>query len=167
MTLVDKIDAYGERKIAEEIEATVAKDRRVCEMIEEIKDLEPRIRVLVDVGNACIRNCIPIEKKGSTQSYETHQFVSNGWSHLTGLILEGPHGELTSLERMKNQTTVVGVGKIGGGACDFNLEVLCNDEGGIDVKVSGDAEYVLNKFLSEFDAFEAKFTEYVEGYISK
>lgn len=119
---------------------------------ESIRKLKQRIDKLLEVGNACLENNIPIEVSTfpSRESYDTHQFVSNGWSHLVGFIIERDPDT-------KIQLPLTKVGKIGGGVRNYNLTT-----DGINIDVSGNVEYVLKKFLDDFDTFETEFYKYVD-----
>lgn len=152
MSRVDNIVRFAQKKEKEQIEKETAKLNRIEEYKKRIKALKPRIDELLEVGNACVVHGISLEGKewGGYEGYDTHQFISNGWSHLCGFIRE------------YNQTTrkpmpFTKVGKIGGGACNYNLTT-----NGITINVSGDVEYVLKKFLDDFDTFETEFYKYVD-----
>lgn len=152
MSRIDNIMNFAQRKETERTEREMAKLNRIEEYKERIRALKPRIDELLEVGNACVTHGIAIEGKafGGHEGYDTHQFISNSWSHLVGFVRE------------YNQTTrkpmpFTKVGKIGGGACDYNLIT-----DGVTIDVSGDVEYVLKKFLDNFDTFETEFYNYVD-----
>lgn len=152
MSRIDNIMNFAQRKEIEQAEKEMAKLNRIEEYKERIRALKPRIDELLVVGNACLEHGIKLDGKawGGHEGYDTHQFFSNSWSHLTGFIYE------------YNQTTrkpmpIIKVGKIGGGACDYNLTT-----DGVSINVSGDVEYVLKKFLDDFDTFETEFYNYVD-----
>ena len=50
------------------------------------------------------------------------------------------------------------VGKIGGGACTWNLKTDGNE-----IIVDGEVERVLKMFLEQFNEFEEEFYKYVDG----
>ena len=102
---------------------------------------------MLEVGNACLEHGISLTGSawGGHEGYDTHQFISNSWSHLVGFISEEKNKPFTK------------VGKIGGGACDWNLTT-----DGVSINVNGDVERVLKLFLDGFDAFEAEFYAYVD-----
>lgn len=152
MSRIDNIMNFAQRKEIEQTEKEMAKLNRIEEYKERIRALKPRIDELLMVGNACLEHGIKLEGKawGGHEGYDTHQFFSNSWSHLTGFIYE------------YNQTTrkpmpIIKVGKIGGGACNYNLTT-----DGVSINVSGEVEYVLKKFLDDFDTFETEFYNYVD-----
>lgn len=142
---VANIEKLANQKEKEKVNAEELKLKRIENYKEKIRALKPRIDELIEVGNSCLDNNIPLIKSDSTgfkESYENHQFISNSWSHLVGFIQGKP---------------ITKVGKIGGGACDWNLTT-----DGVTIEVSGNVEYVLKNFLDNFDTFETKFYEYVD-----
>lgn len=148
MSRVDNIKRYAERREQAKIDSENLSAKRIEEYKAKIKELEPRIAEILAVGEACRRSGIPLTGSsfGGHEGYDTHQFISNGWSHVTGFISEGP-----------DDKPFTRIGKIGGGACDWNLKTDGNT-----IFVDGRIEYVLKKFLDEFDEFETKFYEYVD-----
>lgn len=146
MSRIDNIKKYAQNKEIEQQKKENDSIKRIEEYKEKIKELKPRIDELLEVGNACLEHGIPLSAVSDyRQSYETHQFISNGWSHLTGFISNGPNKPFTK------------VGKRGGGACNWELET-----DGVTIDIKGDAERVLSLFLRDFDKFESKFYEYVD-----
>ena len=152
MSRIDNIVNFAQKREMEQMEKEVAKLNRIEEYKERIRVLKPRIDELLEVGNACVEHGIELEGQawGGHQGYDTHQFISNGWSHLCGFIKE--YNQTT-----RKQMSFTKVGKIGGGACNYNLTT-----DGITIDVSGDVEYVLKRFLDEFDTFETEFYNYVD-----
>lgn len=152
MSMIEKINNYG----IEQENLKNAQERQKAAKIEELKKevqkLGPRISTLVEEGRACMQNKIPLTGSGwgCVETYDTHQFISNGWSHLTGFICRYDYIE--------------GVGKAGGGACNYHLEIT--PQGEISC-LTGDKVWVLEKFLKDFDTFETKFHEYVEKIINR
>ena len=151
MSRVDAIKNYAVNKIAEEEKAAIALRERICGYKEAILDLKPRIDELLEVGNACLQNGIPLEGQafGGHEGYDTHQFITNSWSHLLGFVAE-------------KDRPFTKLGIAGGGACDYNLKT-----DGVDITVSGNAvAHVLKRFVDEFDNFERSFYAYVDGIVS-
>ena len=149
MSRVDNIKRYAERREQAKIDSENLSAKRIEEYKTKIKELKPRIDELLAVGNACRENGIPLEGNsiwGGHEGYDIHQFISNEWSHVTGFISEG-----------SDDKPFTRIGKVGGGACDWNLKTDGNT-----IFVDGRIEYVLKRFLDEFDEFEAKFYEYVD-----
>ena len=152
MNRIDNIARFAQKREMEQTEKEMAKLKRIEEYKENIRALKSRIDELLMVGNACIEHGIELtgEAWGGHQGYDTHQFFSNSWSHLCGFIHE--YNQTT-----RNALPLTKVGKIGGGACNYNLTT-----DGVSINVSGDIEYVLKKFLDDFDEFEAEFYKYVD-----
>ena len=152
MSRINNIEKFAKKKEEERVSREITIAQMIEKHKEEIKGLKARIDELVEVANACVNNGIPIEGRawGGRESYETHHFVSNSWSHLCGFIREYDKGTRQNLPITK-------VGIIGGGACNFNLKT-----DGVIVDVSGDEAYVLKRFLESFDTFETEFYKYVD-----
>ena len=152
MSRVDNIVNFAQRREDEQTRKENAKLNRIEEYKNKIKALKPRIDELLKVGNACLTYGISLKGQawGGHEGYDTHQFISNGWSHLCGFISE--YDKVTGKDMPFTK-----VGKIGGGACDYNLTT-----DGLTINVSGDIEYVLKKFLDDFDTFEMEFYNYVD-----
>jgi hypothetical protein len=152
MNRVDNITKFAQKKAEEQIAKENETMQRIEAYKEQIKALKPRIDELLMVGNACLEHGIKLEGKawGGHEGYDTHQFISNSWSHLCGFISEYNQSARKHMPFTK-------VGKIGGGACNYNLTT-----DGVSINVSGDVEYVLKKFLDDFDTFETEFYNYVD-----
>ena len=152
MNRVEAIERYAQRKEKEETKKKNATMDKVEAYKAQVRALQPRIAELIEVGNACLKHGIPLEYDGlgREESYENHQFISNGFSHLVGFIGEGK----TALGRKPFKM----VGKVGGGACDYNLAT-----DGVTMEVSGRVEDVLKMFLDGFDKFETEFYKYVDS----
>lgn len=152
MSRIDNIARFAERKEIEQTEKEMAKLNRIEEYKERVRALKPRIDELLEVGNACLTHGISLEGKawGGHEGYDTHQFISNSWSHLVGFIKEYDQTTRKPLPFTK-------VGEIGGGACHYNLTT-----DGVNINVSGDIEWVLKDFLKDFDTFETEFYKYVD-----
>lgn len=147
MSRVDNIKNFAMKKEEELMNAEELKLQRIQDYKEKIRELKPRIDELLEVGNACLEHKIPLTGSGygCHEGYDTHQFISNGWSHLVGFISEGNNNPFTK------------IGKIGGGACDWNLTT-----DGETINVSGNIERVLKYFLDGFDTFETEFYAYID-----
>lgn len=146
MSRADNIAKFAQKKEEEAKAQETASLNRIEAYKEKIRELKPRIDELLEVGNACLEHNIPLtsDSFGRHEGYDTHQFISYSWSHLVGFISE----------KGKPFTKV---GKIGGGACNWNLTT-----DGDTIDVSGDIERVLKLFLDEFDTFETEFYAYVD-----
>lgn len=152
MSRVNNIAKFAQKRDEEKVAKEVALMQRIEDYKKQIRALKPRIDELLEVGNACLEHGIELTGKawGGHEGYDTHQFISNGWSHITGFIREYDQTTRKTLPFTK-------VGKIGGGACDWNLTT-----DGVKINVSGDISYILKRFLDEFDEFETEFYKYVD-----
>lgn len=153
MDRVNNILKYAQKKEIEKTEKEMAIATQIKEYKEKIKSLKPKIDELLLVGNACLENKIPLEGQawGGHEGYDTHQFITNSWSHLLGFVNNYDRNTRKRLSFIK-------LGIHGGGACNFNLET-----DGIMIDVSGDELYVLKKFVDKFDEFESEFYKYIDN----
>lgn len=147
MSRIDNIKNFADKRDNELEQKKKDSLNRIEEYKRHIRTLKPRIDELLEVGNACLEHGISLTGSawGGHEGYDTHQFISNGWSHLVGFISEGNNKPFTK------------VGKIGGGACDWNLTT-----DGVNINVNGNVERVLKLFLDDFDNFETEFYAYVD-----
>lgn len=145
---VEAIKKYKTNTEMEEIKKVTEKEIRIEEYKDVIRSLKPRIDELLEVGQACYDNGIELSggRWGGHEGYDTHQFFTNGWSHLTGFY----------------GTDFKYVGKAGGGACNWDLKT-----NGDEIIVSGSEEYILKKFIEQFDEFETEFYKYVDKITQK
>lgn len=146
MSRIDNIAKFAQKKEEEQINKEMEKKQKIYYYNERIKSLKPRIDELLAVGNACLEHGIPLTGQawGGHEGYDTHQFITNSWSHLLGFVAN------------KN-LPFTKLGIMGGGACNFDLRT----DGEI-TNVSGDILWVLKKFVDGFDTFEKEFYEYVD-----
>lgn len=151
---LNNIDSFVEKKEVEKMTKAENERLEIKRLINEIKELQPRINDLLIVGNACLFNKIPLKGTGfgCKEGYDTHQFITNGWSHLLGFVDK-------SIAPQKLPFMYLGIQ--GGGFYTYDLET-----DGRTVYVSGrdgrDKIYVLNRFVKEFDKFEKEFYAYVD-----
>jgi hypothetical protein len=152
MSRIDNIEKFAQKRESEQTAKEIAKIQQIEEYKEKIKSLKSRIDELLAVGNACLKHRIPLEGRewGGREGYDTHQFVTNGWSHLVGFVME--------YEKETKRPLFKRVGKEGGGACNFDLKT-----DGVTIEVSGDVLGVLRSFVEGFDKFETEFYQYVDG----
>lgn len=143
MSRLDNIKNYKAKVDAEEMAKANEKEIRIEKYKETIRSFKSRIDELLEVGKACYENGIALSgsRYGGHESYDTHQFFTNGWSHLTGFY----------------GTEFKYVGKAGGGACNWDLKT-----DGIRIIVYGDEERVLKMFVEQFEQFETEFYKYVD-----
>ena len=75
-------------------------------LIEQIKELKPRIDDLIELANYAKRNGIEIDHRDvNHEDYEHGTFISNGWSHVVGFI------------KAPKDADIIYMGQIAGGAC--------------------------------------------------
>lgn len=154
MNRIENIERFASEREKKEVMEQRQKEIRIEEYKEKIRSFKSRIDELIEVGNACLKNGIKLEGKewGGHEDYDTHQFITNSWSHLLGFVGE---------KKPENRTEFLPIKKLGiygGGCCYYNLET-----DGVTIYVSGkEAEYVLKRFVTEFDKFEKAFYEYVD-----
>ena len=160
MNRIDKIKNYAKNKALKQQTAEEEKLLKCKELTEEIKTLKPRIQELIEVGNACLVNGIALTGQawGCHEGYETHQFITNCWSHLVGFVQNG-------------KSAIFELGINAGGACgewdfrtDGNKVYDIHEETKEHRKASLGH---LQKFINKFDEFETTFYEYVDGITSK
>lgn len=153
--LISKIEAYSERKNAEVTLEKEREERELEALKETIRRLKPRIDRIIEVGNACLKHNIPLEGRawGGRESYETHQFFTNSWSHLVGFVRE-------------KAGTICLLGINGGGACG-EFDFRTNGGEIYDIRETTGltrepSKYHLKKFVENFDTFEKSFYEYID-----
>ena len=157
MGRIEQIAEFAKSRDTELAEKEMAEKRRIEEYKAAIKALKPRIDELISVGRACQAHNIPLKGSawGGHEGYDTHQFITNSWSHLLGFV------ETRDIDTRKPLPFST-LGIWGGGACHWNLET-----DGSTIEVSGDEEYVLRKFVEGFDTFETEFYKYVDALAMK
>ena len=151
---INAIAEFAKRRDVEKMTKEMELLRQAEECKTKIRALEPRIDELLEVGNACVKNNIPLEGSawGGHEGYDTHQFITNRWSHLVGFV------------DRKNGFAYLGIDA--GGACgkyDFRTN-------GIDIydvheetkEKIAPSLYHMVKFLEKFDEFEKEFYAYVD-----
>lgn len=144
---IERIKAFKAKQDDEAAAKARAKIAQREELFAQIRALKPRIDALLTVGTACAQNGIPLEPQrcwGGNESYDCGLFITNAWSHLLGFV----YCKHQRFER---------IGIRGGGICDYELET-----DGEYIHVEGNENYVLKRFINEFDTFESKFYEYVD-----
>ena len=153
MSRIDNIAKFAQKREEEKMSKEQLRLQQIEEYKERIKALRPRIDELLEVGNACLEHDIPLtgEAWGGHQGYDTHQFITNGWSHLLGFVQNRDMDTRKLLPFNK-------LGIWGGGCCDYNLET----DGIIVNALGSDTLYVLKRFVNEFDEFENEFYKYVD-----
>lgn len=153
MSRIDNIANFAKKKEEEAVAKEIALKQRIEGYKEQIRALKPRIDELLKVGNACLEYGIPLTGQawGGHEGYDTHQFITNGWSHVLGFVK-------TFDPSTRKQLPFTKLGIEGGGACNYHLET-----DGVTIFVAKDEAYVLKRFVEEFDKFETEFYKYVDG----
>ena len=128
-------------KIAKEI--AEAKEKQA--LIDLIATYADRIKALIDVGSALVKNQITLGKKSC--------FESNGLDHRFGFMVEGCHFHPETWK-------IIGIGSEGGGFCGNDLTV--NENGEV---VSYSGRYNCESWTEEFEKFEKGFYNYVDNEI--
>lgn len=156
MSRVDNIANFAKKREEEK----EAKEKELLRQSEEckiqIRALRSRIAELINVGNACLVNGIALTGSawGGHEGYDTHQFITNCWSHLVGFVQSG-------------KSAIFELGINAGGACglyDFRTNGI--EIYDIHEKTKEKVEpslYHMKRFLERFDTFENEFYRYVDG----
>lgn len=158
MSRIDNIKAYAQERVQTEKAREEERQFKCEELTEKIRALKPRIKELIEVGNACLVNGIALTGQawGGHEGYDTHQFITNCWSHLVGFVQNG-------------KSAIFELGINAGGACGkWNFRTdgdkvydVCGDE-----RREASLEH-MQKFINKFDEFETTFYGYVDGITSK
>ena len=137
-------------KIASVVEnaENVANEKEVKKqaLIDHIATYADRIKAIIEVGSALVRNKMPLG--------ENDRFQSNGWDHRFGFMVDG--SRLFSPSQWK----IVGIGREGGGWAGNNFTV--NFEGEV---VEYENIYTCEEWTRDFEAFEEAFYNYVDNEI--
>lgn len=156
MSRIDNIVNFAKKREEDKIAKEMELLRQSEECQAQIRALKLRIKEIIDVGNACLVNGIQLEGTswGGHEGYDTHQFVTNRWSHLVGFVQNG-------------KSAIFELGIDAGGACgeyDFRtngIEIYDIHEKTRE-KISPSL-YHMKKFLENFDTFESEFYKYVDN----
>ena len=160
---LDDLHGYAENESFIKRAAEKEKQKKIDNLISDIKALEPRIRNLIDTGNACLQSSIPLTVQGfgMREDYDTNQFFTNSWSHLVGFV-GNPHDKSCHIEF---------IGIDGGGACgvyNFRTDGVSvfsvNERNFSDIIVPSVGH--MERFLKRFDEFESAFYNYVDKVIA-
>lgn len=129
-------------KIAKEI-AEVKEKQALIDLIATYAD---RIKAIIEVGSALVKNKMPLGVKSC--------FQSNGLDHRFGFVVEG--SRILCPDKWK----IIGIGSEGGGFCGEDLTV--NENGEV---VSYSGRYNCESWTEEFEKFEKGFYNYVDNEI--
>ena len=110
-----------------------------------------RIRAIIEVGSALVRNKMPLGKHDC--------FQTNTWDHRFGFMVTG--------DRLFNPNNwrIVGIGRVGGGwvGNDFIFDnLLVSFEGEV---IEYDGIYTCESWTKDFEQFEKDFYNYVDNEI--
>lgn len=160
MNRIDNIKAYATEKVLQKQKAEQEKQIKRENLMNTIRTLQPRIKELIDVGNACLVNNIELTGRswGGHEGYDTHQFITNCWSHLVGFV-------------SNNKSAIFELGINAGGACgswDFRTDgnKIYDIHEGTHEQRPASLEHLQN-FVDKFDEFEESFYRYVDGITNK
>lgn len=153
--LKGKIDEKVNADLVKKIEEANKKEayKRDCEA--KIKSYAPQLKQLIEVGNYCIKNNIPITGKSyggsmSENEYKKH-FTTDGWFHFLGFYVN------------YNTKTIDGIGCAAGGACG-NINFMVDQDGNICYgKNTGWWDRGVKSFLEGIDKFIARFEAYINS----
>lgn len=163
MSRIDNIKAYAQERVQTEKAREEERQFKCEELTEKIRVLKPRIKELIEVGNACLVNGIEIDKYGKRfysdyDSYEKGTFVTNGISHRLGFVIQ--RGQ-----------AIFEIGFNAGGACgQWDFRTDGNKVYDVHEKTKEHREASLEHmqtFINKFDEFEMAFYRYVDGITSK
>lgn len=145
---INAITAFAQRRDIE-----IANKKKQAEDREEflkqtILGWSDRIQQLIDTANACVKNGIKFYHNGTSGcNYDGNHFITDAWCHILGFEFNKCH-----------PTTITRIGKMGGGACDFDIYT----DGKTITATGGSRLWALEQFVDSFDEFESKFYAYVD-----
>ena len=139
---LNKIASVADNANSKEVEAQNKKQA----LIDHIATYADRIKAIIEVGSALVRNKMPLG--------ENDRFQSNGWDHRFGFMVDG--SRLFSPDRWK----IVGIGREGGGWAGNNFTVIFTGE-----VVEYENIYTCEEWTRDFEAFEEAFYNYVDNKI--
>ena len=151
MAMIDAKVENEKRKKAKEEEDLANETER---LMEQIRELKPRIDDLIKLANYARRNGIEINYRDvRNEDYKHGTFVSNGWSHVVGFLDDCP---------------IKYVGQMAGGACGkwnfaTNGNAIFDFAGRIcDERQEPDIQH-MKHFLERFPVFEEEFYKYIDS----
>jgi hypothetical protein len=143
---LNKIASVAENVENAKILEDIAKQNEKQALIDLIVTYAERIKAIIEVGSALVKNKMPLG--------EQNCFQSNGLDHRFGFLVEG------SLILNPDNWKIIGIGSEGGGWCGNDLNV--NENGEV---VSYSGRYNCESWIEEFDKFEEAFYNYVDNGI--
>lgn len=175
MDRIEKIEAYAKARNEQMSQEAYNKQAHVVELLNTVRSFAPRMKELMKVGISMYENNIPFGplcNEPGASDCDDRIFFSNGWSHKVGFIQAYRiNGNIPG----RTQHLPIGFGIIGGGCAGENLTF--NSDGELEwlnhpfgkpAGVSGrpwsecDTKH-LERFVADFDKFEAEFYAYVDS----
>ena len=165
--LLAQISAAGQRQADALSAQRSAAHERLMRRVSAIKALAPRIRLLIQLGQALYEAKLPISPvRGSGYTSMNHKcdFITDGINHHLGFFIE-PKSERQWFHPELGRPCAIGIE--GGGYSGFGLVVSPDGEilRGMPNQF-GSAEGKMVEFVQGFDAFERDFLAYVESVCS-
>lgn len=162
MNRIQNIKTFAMEREAEKALEEANKQIELNMLAYQIECLWSRAKELIDVANACLENNIDFPHDKKTRLNENgayvvpYDFVSSGIDHHVGF---GAFYDRPVTCRAFDISYFNAISKRGGGYSEYELD-LCNGK----VYYSGrDAKYAMEKFLAEFDDFEASFYAWIDN----
>ena len=164
----EKIVGHKNRLEQEKIDKEIAYQEEHKSLIKQIKELQPRIQKIIEIGNLCIENGINLNKRGTYRKckYEEDAFETDGIYHQLGFY---PNNyQANPLFRCTHYDFI---GYDMGGACgninfitDGDIIASTPDHSGFEIK---GMDTPLNKhcksFLEDFPKFEEAFYKFIDN----
>lgn len=162
LQLQDRLNKIQQVKInrdRKEAEEELNNTNKRTKLINEIKELSPRIKALITLANTCKANNIPLSRSYYIHGYDKAEyFFTDGFYHYLGFY---------------DETPITYIGIMNGGACGkYDLRV--NAEGTIFVTEHGYNNYNiasidkistsdLESFVKNFPKFEERFLNWIDN----
>lgn len=166
-TAKDKILAHNKRIQDARIQKALEKEKETEKLIAEIKALKPRIKQIIEIGNLCLENNIPIWKRYGVScndaDYKKGVFDTDGIRHQLGFY---PNNHNRTTNRSSHYDYI---GYIMGGACgnrDFitDGDLIADTPNRNKFAISSINEPSIKnmkKFLKDFPKFEKAFYDFI------
>lgn len=167
-TAKEKIVSHKNKKEQEKIDKELLYKQKQMELIAKIRELQPRIQKIIEIGNICIENGIVLRKVGTYRKclYKEDAYETDAIYHQLGFFPNHYHGH-----PLYKCTHYDYIGYRMGGACG-NKDFITNGDEVYDI--SHDNHYELRgkqipsvehcgRFLKDFDNFEKLFYEFIDN----
>ncbi len=169
----EKIINHNMKKEQEEYKKKQKIKEDTEKYLENIKELQPRIKKIIEIGNLCIQNNISIGHKpcSDKRTYKEKCFETEGIRHQLGFYPNNRQGYPTYKCLHYDY-----IGIMNGGFCG-DWDFLVNDKEIFEVKEEDRYTPALDhtstyrkptirqmkKFLNQFDEFETEFYKFIEN----